>query len=86
MHQRLLLLLISGDAEITGTLTAGEVSAITLDIGGNSHRNSELNISMSAITKMTAETNKLDAEGPQRLQNLTMLITTLEQKLVKQWL
>ena len=25
---------VSGDAEITGTLTAGEVSATTLDIGG----------------------------------------------------
>ena len=39
---------VSGDAEITGTLTAGEVSATTLDIGGTN------------ITATATEINKLD--------------------------
>ena len=65
---------VSGDAEITGTLTAGEVSATTLDIGGTNitatatelnildgvtATTSELNI-MDGVTSTTAELNILD--------------------------
>jgi len=52
---------VSGNAEITGTLTAGEVSATTLDIGGTNITSTaaELNI-LDGVTATTAELNIMD--------------------------
>jgi len=52
---------VSGDAEITGTLTAGEVSATTLDIGGTNITATATEINkLDGVTATTAELNYLD--------------------------
>ena len=52
---------VSGNAEITGTLTAGEVSATTLDIGGTNITATATEINkLDGVTATTAELNYLD--------------------------
>ena len=52
---------VSGDAEITGTLTVGEVSATTLDIGGTNITATATEINkLDGVTATTAELNYLD--------------------------
>ena len=51
----------SGDAEITGTLTAGEVSATTLDIGGTNITATATEINkLDGVTATTTELNYVD--------------------------
>ena len=52
---------VSGDAEITGTLTAGEVSATTLDIGGTNITATATEINkLDGVTATTTELNYVD--------------------------
>ena len=52
---------VSGDAEITGTLTAGEVSATTLDIGGTNITSTATEINkLDGVTATTTELNYVD--------------------------
>lgn len=52
---------VSGNAEITGTLTAGEVSATTLDIGGTNITATATEINkLDGVTATTTELNYVD--------------------------